>query len=286
MDLLLDLFLPLSLAIIMFSLGLGLTAGDFARVALMPRAFFAGIAAQMAALPAVAFALLWLFPTTPELSLGVMILAFCPGGVTSNVLVKLGGGNLALSITLTAVASLLSVLTVPLLVDWMAEYFVGAGVLALDISGLAIAVFLITTLPVGIGVGLRFALPRLAEAIDQPLAAAAVIFFVLIVLGAIFAGREMLVENFRLLGPFLIGLNIVMLLLGFFLGWILGLGHRDRIAISMEAGVQNAALGITLGGLIAEGTGVLPGFTLPSAVYGVTMYLVVAPFIIWARRKS
>ncbi|MEM7238104.1 MAG: bile acid:sodium symporter, partial [Pseudomonadota bacterium] len=266
--------------------GLGLTLSDFARVALVPKAFLAGICAQMIVLPLAAFLLLLLFPMSPELSLGVMILAFCPGGVTSNVLVKLAGGTLALSITLTAVASLVSVVTVPALVAWMAAHFIGAGTLALDISGLAIAVFLITTLPVALGVAARRFVPRIAAVIERPLSLAAMVFFVLIVVGAIVASKDTLIENFLLLGPLLIALNIAMLGLGLLVGHLAGLGLKDRLAISMEAGVQNAALGITLGGLIAGGAGVLPGYTLPSAVYGVTMYLVVAPFIAWARRAT
>lgn len=285
MDLLLDLFLPLSLAIIMFSLGIGLTVGDFTRVAAMPRAFLAGIAAQMVALPVIAFTMLAIFPMSPELALGVMILAFCPGGVTSNVLVKLAGGTLALSITLTAVASLVSVLTIPAFINWMASYFIGAEVLSIDISGLATAVFLITTLPVALGVGARRVSPRVVAGIERPLYVLAMVFFVLIVVGAVIASADTLIANFLLLGPFLIALNVAMLCIGWLIGKISGLGHSDRIAISMEAGVQNAALGITLGGLIADGAGVFSSFTLPSAVYGITMYLVIAPYILWMRQQ-
>lgn len=286
MGLLLDVFLPLSLAIIMFSLGLGLHVADFTRIAAVPRAFLAGTAAQMIALPVVAFMMLAIFPLSPELALGVMILAFCPGGVTSNVLVKLAGGTLALSITLTAVASLVSVLTIPIFIGWMAAYFVGAEALAIDVSGLAVAVFLITTLPVALGVAARQLFPGLTARIEGPLAVLAMVFFVLIVIGAVLASADTLVANFRLLGPFLIVLNVAMLGIGLLIGRVSGLDHPDRIAISMEAGVQNAALGIALGGLIADGAGLLPGFTLPSAVYGITMYLVIAPFIWWARRKA
>lgn len=283
MELLLDLFLPLSLAVIMLSLGLGLTLGDFGRVVRLPRAFIAGAIAQVILLPLVAFGLLMIVPLPPELALGVMILSFCPGGVTSNVLVRFARGALALSITLTAVVSLLAVVTVPVLVAWMAELFVGAST-EVDVSNLAVAVFLITTLPVATGVAIRHAAPAFADRVEKPLAMLANIIFVLIVIGAVAAGAGTLLGNLATLGPLLIALNVAMLAIGLAVGWVSGLTRPERIAIALEAGVQNAALGITLGGLLADASGALPGFTLPSAIYGITMYLVVAPFLWWARR--
>ena len=122
---LLDIFLPLSLAFIMFSLGIGLTVADFVRVGRVFHAFLAGAVAQLVALPVVAFVLLMIFPLEPELAVGVMILSFCPGGVTSNILTKLAGGSVALSVTLTAVVSLIAVVTVPVLVGWSADNFMG-----------------------------------------------------------------------------------------------------------------------------------------------------------------
>ncbi|MEM9043244.1 MAG: bile acid:sodium symporter family protein [Pseudomonadota bacterium] len=285
MELLIDLFLPLSLAIIMLSLGIGLKVSDFLRVAQVPKAFLAGAVAQMIALPLTAFGLLMLVPLDPDLALGVMILSFCPGGVTSNVLVKLARGALALSITLTAVVSLLAVVTVPVLVAWMARIFVGAEA-QVDVSNLAVAVFLITTLPVAIGVCVRHYAPGIADRIEKPISYMANGFFILILIGAIAAGINTLVDHAVTLAPLLIALNVLMLTIGFGIGWMTGLTGPERIAIALEAGVQNAALGITLGGLLADATGALPGFTLPSAVYGVTMYLIVAPLIWWARRSA
>lgn len=286
MALLLDLFLPVSLAIIMFSLGLGLVVADFVRIARIPRAFLAGATAQMLLLPLVAFALLAVFPLGPELALGVMILSFCPGGVTSNMLVKFAGGAVALSITLTAFASLASVLTAPILVEWMGAYFLGLGALALDLTELALAVFLMTTLPVTLGMLVRAFLPGVALAVEGPLSAMAALFFVIIVLLGVVGGWDLLLENLVTLGPLLVTLNVIMLGIGLTIARLTGLEARDGLAIAMEAGVQNAALGITLGGLVAAGAGVLPSFTLPSAVYGITMYVVIAPFILWARLRS
>ncbi len=122
---LIDVGLPLSLAIIMFSLGLGLTFADFARVLAMPRAVLTGMVMQMAAVPLVAFVLLTLFEQPPAIAFGVMLLSFCPGGISSSILTRLGGGNVALSVTLTGVVSLLSALTVPLLTALAAARFLG-----------------------------------------------------------------------------------------------------------------------------------------------------------------
>ena len=179
---LLEVFLPLSLAFIMFSLGISLTIADFARVAKTPIGFSIGALAQVVLLPVIAFCLLMVFPLPPELALGVMILSFCPGGVTSNILTRLAGGTLALSITLTAVFSLLAVITVPPLVVWNAEYFMGVAAPDVQVTSLGIAMFLITAAPVGIGIACRHLMPSSADRIESGAAKIATVLFVVIVI--------------------------------------------------------------------------------------------------------
>jgi BASS family bile acid:Na+ symporter len=284
MDILLNVGLPLSLAFIMFSLGLGLTFVDFGRVLNAPKAFCIGLVAQVAAVPLTAFILLHVFTLSPALAFGVMILAFCPGGVTSNILTKLAGGDLALSITLTAVISLLSVLTVPPLVAWSARYFMGEAAPAIDVTSLAIAMFVITAVPVLIGLLLHHFKPDLAQKIEPAMAKAAALLFVLIVVAALAANWSVFIGNLSILGPVLIALNLLLLALGLGISKAAGLPGTQSSAVAIEAGVQNSTLGITVAGLIAADGGLGP-FALPSGVYGITMYLVTLPVIFLILRR-
>ena len=161
-NVIIDIVLPLALAFIMFSLGLGLTTGDFALVFREPRAFTIGIVNQMLVLPIVGFAIASLADLDGELAVGLMILACCPGGVTSNILTKLAKGDTALSISYTAVVSVVSVITLPLVVGFSMDHFMGESAPTIDIIGLGITMFLLTTLPVAIGMSIRAIKPSTA----------------------------------------------------------------------------------------------------------------------------
>lgn len=285
MGVLLEVVLPLSLAFIMFSLGVSLTIADFTRVAKTPLGFSVGAVAQIVLLPVIAFVLLMIFPLPPELALGVMILSFCPGGVTSNILTRLSGGTLALSITLTAVFSLVAVVTVPFLVAWNADYFMGVAAPEVDVTSLGIAMFVITAVPVAIGVAVRHFAPGFADKIESGAAKVATGLFVVIVIGALASNWDTFAANIGVVGPVLVALNVIMLVIGFVLAKAAGLNHADSVAISLEAGVQNATLGITVGGLIAGVAEGIPALAMPSGVYGITMYFVTLPFIFLVRRS-
>jgi BASS family bile acid:Na+ symporter len=283
-DSLITVFLPLALAIIMFSLGLGLTVHDFGRVATKPKAFAIGAFAQLVLIPVVAYILAIAFRLPPELAVGMMILAFCPGGVTANLLTKLAGGEVALSISLTGVISLIAVFTVPLLTAAFAEHFMGIDAPAINVTALGVSMFLITLVPVAFGIAIRSASPNFALWLDAIVSRAAVVLFVVVVVGALAANWRLFVENVGTLAPALIILNIILLGAGIYFGRIFGLSRPEAKAISLETGVQNATLGITVGSLIVEQASALPPFSLPSAVYGITMYLVSIPFVFWLRR--
>ena len=285
MDFLINVVLPVSLAIIMLSLGVGLTLGDFARVFGRLRAFGVGAVAQVVLLPLAAYVVARAFGLAPEFAVGFMILSFCPGGVTSNMISKLANGDVALSVSLTAVISLLSIITVPLLTTWAVGHFMGEAAPEVSVTSLAIAMFLITTLPVAIGVTLRHVAPGFAAAIDRPLSLVATILFVLIVVAALAGNWGIFVENLATLGPALITLNLSLLVIGLLIASWLGLGWGERKTISIETGVQNATLGITLATLIAPGVEGFSTFALPSAVYGITMYLCALPFVAWYRSR-
>lgn len=285
MDSLITVFLPLALAIIMLSLGLGLTIDDFRRIVRKPKAFAIGAFAQLVLIPLVAYALAVLFRLPPELAVGMMILAFCPGGVTANLLTKLAGGEVALSISLTGVISLVAVFTMPVLVVVAARHFMGVDAPAVNVTALGVAMFLITFVPVVLGISIRRFAAGFAMSLDAVLSRIAVVLFVVVVLGALAANWSLFVANLALLGPGLVILNIVLLVAGVLLAKMFGLTRAEGKAISLETGVQNATMGITVGSLIVEQASALPPFSLPSAVYGITMYLVSIPFVFWLRRR-
>lgn len=283
MDSLITIFLPLALAIIMFSLGVGLTLDDFRRVVAAPKAFAIGTLSQMVLLPVAGYSVAVAFGLPPELAVGVMILSFCPGGVTSNILTKLARGDLALSISLTGVISLVSVITVPLLVAWSASHFLGLDAPSVNVTSLAISMFAITAVPVVLGMLLRHFAPAFTTRVEDGLSWLALALFVVVVIGALTANWSLFIANLATLGPALVVLNLGLLAIGFGLARVTGLGQSQATAISIETGIQNATLGITIGSLIAEQATALPPFSLPSGVYGITMYLVSVPFVIWRR---
>ena len=283
MDIILNVILPLSLAFIMFSLGLGLSLGDFVRVARMPKPFLAGFACQVILLPLVAFALCLAFGLTGALAVGVMILAFSPGGVTSNLLTRFARGSVALSVSLTGVVSLLSVLTVPILTAAALGYFMAETAPRVDVTSLAVAMFLITTVPVALGIAVRGFAPGFTARIENGTATAAAILFAIIILGALAANWDTFISNIGILGPLLVTLNLAMLAIGFGIARILGLARPEATAIAVEAGVQNGTLGITVGTLLVEGAAGLEPFSLPSGVYGIAMYLVSLPVVAMLR---
>ncbi|NOD74658.1 MULTISPECIES: bile acid:sodium symporter family protein [unclassified Ruegeria] len=285
MDLLINVGLPISLAIIMLSLGIGLETADFRRVLSRKYPFAIGAVCQVVLLPIAAFLTVTLFGLPPEIAVGFMLLSFCPGGVTSNILTKLAKGDVALSVSLTAVISILSILTVPFLAAWSITYFMGENAPDVSISGLAIAMFLITTLPVAIGVIVRRFATGFANRIENGLSTLATALFVLIVVAALAGNWQIFIDNLGIMGTGLISLNVALLLIGLGIARAANLSWAECKSISIDTGIQNSTLGITLAALI---TGTESGFSplaLPSAVYGITMYAVVLPFLVWFRRR-
>lgn len=286
MDILINVILPISLAIIMLSLGIGLTAADFARVFKRPKAFGIGAIAQVVLVPVTAYLLARAFALEAELAVGLMLLALSPGGVTSNMISKLARGDVALSVSLTAVVSLLSILTVPILAAWSVTLFMGTEGPAVSVASLALAMFLISTLPVLIGVAVRHFAPQFALRVEPILSTLATVLFVIIVVAALIGNWSLFVENVTTLGPALISLNLILMVLGLGLALLAGLAMFSAKTVSIEAGIQNATLGITLAALISgQSEGGFSTMALPSAVYGITMYLVALPFVAWFRGR-
>ncbi|MAB59549.1 MAG: bile acid:sodium symporter [Verrucomicrobiales bacterium] len=278
------ILLPIILAFIMFSLGLGLKVSDFTRVLKFPIAFGVGLLNQVVLLPVIALALAHAFGLSDVFAVGLMILALCPGGVTSNILAKMAGGNAPLSISLTAVSSLLSILTVPLILAFSVKYFMGETAPPVDVTRLGLTMFLITAVPVAIGMVITAKFPTLVDKIAPKVSRTAVGLFVIIIVAALAKNWEVFSSNLGTLGPIAVLLNVVMLLLGLVSAKALRLDKRDATTISIESGVQNGTLAIAVGSIVATVDGeILPPETVPAAVYSITMYFVCVPFVFWRK---
>ncbi len=280
-----DVILPASLAFIMFSLGIGLTMDDFSLIFREPKAFGVGIVNQMVVLPLMGFVVATAAGLEGELAVGLMILACCPGGVTSNIITKLAKGDTALSISYTAVVSVVTVISLPIVVGLSMDHFMDGASADFEVLSLGLQMFMLTALPVAIGMGVRSYMPDRANAMEGGVSKAAAGLFVIIVLAAIASEWDTLMDNIGTLGPAVVGLNVIMLTIGYQSAKMLNLEAVRATTVAIESGIQNASVGITVGGLImAPAVGeTLSVLSLPSGVYGVLMYLVIAPFLFWRR---
>ena len=276
-----DIFLPLSLVFIMFTLGVGLTTKDFKNVLLEPKAFGLGIINQMIILPIVAFSIVSVIGLTNEMAVGMMILACCPGGVTSNMITKLAKGDTALSISYTAVASIVTVITLPFIVGFSMQYFMGSNAPSINILSLGLTMFFITSLPVSIGLYVNTKYHGIADAFRPIASKVSTVLFVIIVVGALASEWDTFISNLDTLGPAIIALIIIMLFIGYNSAKWFSMSKKKAITIAIESGIQNATVGITIGNLILSQETGLSILSLPSGVYGILMYLVCLPFVFW-----
>jgi len=281
MGIVIDVFLPLALAFIMFALGLGLTGNDFLRVVRQPRDFFVGAFSQIILLPIIAFILVKIWPIAPELAIGVMIIAAAPGGVTSNLLTSFAKGDVALSVSLTAIISLLCVITIPFIVLTSVGLLADSSITQ-DISliGIARNMFLIVTVPVILGMLFR----RFASAIAltfEPIAKKiSTVLFVLVLLGAIAAERENVVSYFAQAGLITLVLNVVMMVVAYFVAHSLASGTKQKKSITIECGLQNGTLAIFVATSIFGGG----MYVIPAATYSLIMFATSLIFVYLVRK--
>ena len=277
-----QIFLPLSLAFIMFSVGLELAVEDFKRVAIQPRGFIVGAFSQVILLPVVAFALLSFWTIEPALAVGVMIIAACPGGVTSNLLTYLARGDTALSVSLTAIVSLMAVVTLPLIVSFSILYFMDAATApALSINNTIISVFTITTIPMIIGMVVNRYAPAFARKFERIARIMASILFVVIIIGAIVTERANIVDYFKQAGPVTLSLNWIMMALALSITRVARLGDRQKTAITLECGLQNGTLAIFVAAtLIGSKTMMVPG-----AIYSLLMFPTAIAYVFIAKKR-
>jgi BASS family bile acid:Na+ symporter len=276
-----DIFLPLSLIFIMFALGLGLTLNDFINLVHTPKAFFVGIMNQMFLLPLVAFIIISLMGITKEIAVGMMILASCPGGVTSNIITKLAKGDTALSISYTAVISILTIVSLPMITGFSMKYFMGADAPPLNLLSLGFTMFLITALPVGIGLSVRSKYRTFADSFEATATKISIILFIIIILGALVSEWNTFINNLLKLGPAIILLMVVMITIGYKSSNWFKMNNRQAVTVAIESGIQNGTVGITIGNLIINPETGLSILSIPSGVYGILMYFICLPFVFW-----
>jgi BASS family bile acid:Na+ symporter len=248
-----------------------------------------GLINQIVLLPLVAFGLITLFKLSNEMAVGLMILACCPGGVTSNILTKMAKGDTALSISYTAVISIATVITLPLITGFSVHYFMGDKAPDINVLSLGLTMFIITAVPVAIGLFVHHRAEAFTRSFEPIASRISAILFVLIVIGALASEWEAFINNVTILGPIIVVLIILMLLTGYGSAHLFRMSESQAVSVSIATGIQNATVGITVGNLILPSSVGLSVYSLPSGVYGILMYLVCLPIVFmyvkWIHKK-
>ena len=268
-DLFSSLLLPLSLALIMFSLGLGLTPADFGRIVRQPRALLVGVVCHFILLPLVCFVMIKISGMAGVFAVGFMILAASPTGTTSNLLTYLARGDVALALSFTAVASVLTIFTLPLIVAFALDHFAGSTQTVRAPAGMMMAqIFIMLGLPVAIGMFVRHRWTAWALRIEPVATRIATVLFIIIVLGAVSKNWAALRDNFGTLAPFAISLNLLMLAIGFGVARLARLSRQQSVTLGIETSVQNATLAMVIASTVLK----QDQMAVPGALYGVLMY--------------
>lgn len=268
------IFLPIALAIIMAGLGLELRPQDFKRVAKHPKAVFLALFCQLMILVSIAFVICKLLALPPLLAVGVMLLAASPDGPTANLFSYLYKGDIALNITLTAINSVIAAFTLPFIVNLSIQHFINDGQqLGLQFSKV-IQVFLIIIVPVCLGMLVRYFSPNVADKLHKPVRTFAVVFLILIIIGAVAKERNSILEYIMQVGLATSLFCIASLLIGYFIPRIFGISSTQARACAFEIGIHNSTLAMTIALTILASTTI----AMPAAVYSIFMYIFAAIF--------
>lgn len=278
----LTLFLPIALGIIMLGLGLSLTISDFKRVVTFPKAIIIGLFCQMILLPIVCFGIAILFNLPPALAVGLLLLSASPGGATANLYSHLAKGDVALNISLTAVNSILTLFTLPFIVNFAIDYFMGNGqVIPMQFKKI-VEVFAIVLIPVAIGMFINYISPSTSKKLEKPVKIISAIFLVLIIVGAIVKEKDQFLLYFQQVGLAALAFNVVSMAIGYYIPYVLQVNKKQSIAIGMEIGIHNGTLAIYIA-LNVIGNSAM---SIPPAVYGLIMFFTAAIFGYLVSRKQ
>lgn len=282
-NLLTSVLLPLALFIIMMGMGLTLTVKDFRRVVETPKAAVIGLGAQLLLLPLVGFAIAALAPLSPELAVGLVLISACPGGPTSNLITFLGKGDVALSISLTAVSSLVTVFTIPLVVNLATTTFLGETTsLTLPFWATVAQIAGVTLVPVSLGMVLHATLPRLTRRVSGSIKWLSLAFLVLIIMGVLLREQANVISFFAQVGSVTLLLNLITMALGFAIATLARLGQARTTTITLEVGIQNGTLAITLATTLLNNS----TMAVPAAIYSLLMFTTGGLFAAWAGRGA
>ena len=275
---------PIILALIMLGLGLGLKIEDFTRVLKTPKDFFVGFFSQLIILPVVAYLLIIIFKIPPEIAIGVMIIAAAPGGVTSNILTKFANGDVALSITLTAIISLISIISVPLIIFTSADLF-GITSFSQNISmtGIALKMFLVVTVPVILGMIIRKFAENFVTSKIAIFNKINIIFFIIFFIAAFYEERENFFNFLKQAGLIALILNLTMMIIAYYLAKAFASGIKQMKCIALECGLQNGTLAIFVSTQIF-GADII--YITPTAAYALIMYVTGLIFVFLLKNKT
>jgi len=278
------IFLPISLAIIMLGMGMTLVPNDFKRIFIFPRAILIGLTNQLILLPIIGFLLAILFNLEPVFALGVMILASCPGGPTSNLITQVCKGNIALSVTLTAFASFISILIIPFILSFSLNYFGEKAdtVIKLPIIDTILQIMIITVIPILLGMMVRNYKQNFAERMEKPMRKASTVIFILVFTAIVIASTDKIVSGIQDVGIVTLLLNIVTMSLGYFTAKIFKLNKVDSISITIESGIQNGTLAIVIAASVLNNA----EMAIPGGIYAIWMYVTGGALMWYFGRKK
>ena len=266
-----QILLPISLAIIMFGMGLSLVSADFTRLFTHPKAVLVGLCNQLLFLPLIGFAIVVLFGLNPSMAIGVMIISICPGGPTSNLITQVSCGNIGLSVTLTALASLITVFTIPILLSKFIAYFSGDNevIIQIPILETMLQILVITVIPVSIGMMIRKRREAFALRMEKPMRTASTVLFVIIFLIIIIANKDNLIQAMKEVGLPTLLLNLSTMGLGYLSAKLFGITGKSKISITIESGIQNGTLAFVIATTMLNNL----EMGLPTGAYSIWMFL-------------
>ena len=266
-----QIFLPISLAIIMFGMGLTLVVNDFTRLFTYPKDIIIGLCNQLVFLPLIGFLIILLFDLNSSMAIGIMILSLCPGGPTSNLITQVARGNIGLSVTLTALASLITVFTIPIILSKAITYFTGETgiVIELPILQTMIQILVITVIPVSIGMLIRKKNEAFAARMERPMRIASTVLFIIIFLLVMFANKDLIVQAMKEVGLATLLLNLSTMALGYLTAKVFGIKGKSQISITIESGIQNGTLAFVIATTILNNV----EMGLPTGAYSIWMFI-------------
>ena len=269
MDRISTIILAGSLIIIMLGMGLSLVIDDFKRIFVYPKAILVGLVNQLIILPLIGFAIAVMFPVSPEIAIGIMILAACPGGPTSNLIAHLAKGDTALSVTLTALSSFITILSIPFIVNFALIHFLDEGqMIRLNIPQTIIRIFIIIIIPITIGMIIRKFRENFALRMANPVRKASGVVIALVIIGIIVKERENFVSYFQQAGIVALTLNVATMAVGYYSARLFKIKDKQALSISIESGIQNGTLAITIAVVLLSST----AFAIVPAIYSLLMF--------------